>query len=224
MSSASPIPSAGSDATAAVNMPAAAAPTIQEVKEKPVINVVLLGHPEAGKSTVTGHLLCKLGALDKRVVERCEREASEANKRSSRFAWVRGKPFSCSTLLHLPNKCPRVCDSTPRCPPSMCKCFRIIQFKNCRQNSSVYNHLAVVKVSNNPQCFEAVSIRSCSMKQMSMPVHIDFNCRATPVSGCGVCAASTTIVVQNCSTLCSGADQVYDIRTVSLFFRLAERY
>lgn len=52
------------------------------------MNIVLLGHLESGKSTVTGHLLCKLGALDKKAIERCEREASEANLKSSRYAWV----------------------------------------------------------------------------------------------------------------------------------------
>ncbi|MCI77006.1 GTP binding elongation factor Tu family protein, partial [Trifolium medium] len=51
-------------------------------KEKVHINIVVIGHVDSGKSTTTGHLIYKLGSIDKRVIERFEKEAAEMNKRS----------------------------------------------------------------------------------------------------------------------------------------------
>ncbi|KAK8575619.1 hypothetical protein V6N12_063287 [Hibiscus sabdariffa] len=42
-------------------------------------------------STTTGHLIYKLGGIDKRVIERFEKEAAEMNKRSFKYAWVLDK-------------------------------------------------------------------------------------------------------------------------------------
>ncbi|CAD5188523.1 unnamed protein product [Musa acuminata subsp. malaccensis] len=50
-------------------------------KEKVHINIVVIGHVDSGKSTTTGHLIYKLGGIDKRVIERFEKEAAEMNKR-----------------------------------------------------------------------------------------------------------------------------------------------
>ncbi|URE00777.1 Elongation factor 1-alpha [Musa troglodytarum] len=63
-------------------------------KEKVHINIVVTGHVDAGKSTTTGHLIYKLGGIDKRVIERFEKEAAEMNKRSSSMP-------RCSTSLKL---------------------------------------------------------------------------------------------------------------------------
>jgi hypothetical protein len=49
--------------------------------------VVFVGHHQAGKSTIVGHIITKLGGLDKRLLERVERETS--NRPASRYAWVR---------------------------------------------------------------------------------------------------------------------------------------
>uniref|UniRef100_A0A9L0RRA3 Tr-type G domain-containing protein n=1 Tax=Equus caballus TaxID=9796 RepID=A0A9L0RRA3_HORSE len=46
-------------------------------KEKTHINIVVIGHVDSGKSTVTGHLIYKCGGIDKRTIERFEKEASE---------------------------------------------------------------------------------------------------------------------------------------------------
>ena len=46
-------------------------------KEKPHINLVVIGHVDSGKSTTTGHLIYKLGGIDKRTIEKYEKEASE---------------------------------------------------------------------------------------------------------------------------------------------------
>ncbi|KAF6150492.1 hypothetical protein GIB67_030293 [Kingdonia uniflora] len=57
-------------------------------KEKIHISIVVIGHVDSGKSTTTGHLIYKLGGIDKRVIERFEKEAAEMNKRSFKYAWV----------------------------------------------------------------------------------------------------------------------------------------
>ena len=57
-------------------------------KEKVHLNIVVIGHVDSGKSTTTGHLIYKLGGIDKRVIEKFEKEAAEMNKRSFKYAWV----------------------------------------------------------------------------------------------------------------------------------------
>merc|ERR1712224_1013647 len=60
-------------------------------KEKLHLNIVVIGHVDSGKSTTTGHLIYKLGGIDKRVIEKFEKEAAEMNKRSFKYAWVLDK-------------------------------------------------------------------------------------------------------------------------------------
>merc|ERR1712130_904446 len=60
-------------------------------KEKLHLNIVVIGHVDSGKSTTTGHLIYKLGGIDKRVIEKFEKEAAEMNKKSFKYAWVLDK-------------------------------------------------------------------------------------------------------------------------------------
>jgi translation elongation factor EF-1alpha len=46
-------------------------------KEKLHINIVVIGHVDSGKSTSTGHLIYKCGGIDKRTIEKFEKEATE---------------------------------------------------------------------------------------------------------------------------------------------------
>jgi len=57
-------------------------------KEKVHISLVVIGHVDAGKSTTTGHLIYKCGGIDKRSIEKFEKEASELGKGSFKYAWV----------------------------------------------------------------------------------------------------------------------------------------
>jgi len=57
-------------------------------KEKTHINAVVIGHVDAGKSTTTGHLIYKCGGIDKRTIEKYEKEAAEMGKSSFKYAWV----------------------------------------------------------------------------------------------------------------------------------------
>jgi len=60
-------------------------------KEKKHINLVVIGHVDAGKSTTTGHLIYKCGGIDKRTIEKFEKEAAELGKSSFKYAWVLDK-------------------------------------------------------------------------------------------------------------------------------------
>jgi len=60
-------------------------------KEKVHINIVVIGHVDAGKSTTTGHLIYKCGGIDKRTIEKFEKEATEMGKASFKYAWVLDK-------------------------------------------------------------------------------------------------------------------------------------
>lgn len=60
-------------------------------KEKPHINIVVIGHVDSGKSTTTGHLIYKCGGIDKRTIEKFEKEATEMGKGSFKYAWVLDK-------------------------------------------------------------------------------------------------------------------------------------
>jgi elongation factor 1-alpha len=60
-------------------------------KEKAHINLVVIGHVDAGKSTTTGHLIYKCGGIDKRTIEKFEKEAKEMGKASFKYAWVLDK-------------------------------------------------------------------------------------------------------------------------------------
>ena len=51
--------------------------------EKTHINIVVIGHVDSGKSTTTGHLIYKCGGIDKRTIEKFEKEAQEVSTTSS---------------------------------------------------------------------------------------------------------------------------------------------
>lgn len=60
-------------------------------KEKPHLNIVVIGHVDSGKSTTTGHLIFKCGGVDDRTIEKFKKEAAEMGKGSFCYAWVLDK-------------------------------------------------------------------------------------------------------------------------------------
>jgi elongation factor 1-alpha len=60
-------------------------------KEKNHVSLVVIGHVDSGKSTSTGHLIYKCGGIDKRTIEKYEKEAEEMGKGSFKYAWVLDK-------------------------------------------------------------------------------------------------------------------------------------
>nr|GEV76901.1 zinc finger BED domain-containing protein RICESLEEPER 2 [Tanacetum cinerariifolium] len=53
---------------------------LQVGQEKIHISIVVIGHVDSSKSTTTGHLIYKLGGIDKCVIEHFEKEAAEIKK------------------------------------------------------------------------------------------------------------------------------------------------
>ena len=49
------------------------------------INIVVIGHVDSGKSTTTGHLIYKCGGIDKRTIEKFEKEAAEVREVSPKI-------------------------------------------------------------------------------------------------------------------------------------------
>jgi len=60
-------------------------------KEKTNISIVVIGHVDSGKSTSTGHMIYKCGGIDKRTIDKFEKEAQETGKGSFKYAWVLDK-------------------------------------------------------------------------------------------------------------------------------------
>ena len=50
-----------------------------------IISATVIGHVDSGKSTTTGHLIYKCGGIDKRTIEKFEKEAAELGKSSFKY-------------------------------------------------------------------------------------------------------------------------------------------
>lgn len=62
---------------------------IREYKaKKEPINVIFCGHVDAGKSTIGGQIMFLTGMVDKRTLEKYEREAKEKNRESWYLSWA----------------------------------------------------------------------------------------------------------------------------------------
>ena len=89
------------------------------------LNVVFIGHVDAGKSTLSGNMLYLTGFVDKRTIEKYEREAKQRRELRARAAGrvpAAGPP----DLLRVDSLLPVVADSTDRpssrtglAPPSL---------------------------------------------------------------------------------------------------------
>lgn len=60
-------------------------------KNKPHLNLVIIGHVDHGKSTMTGHLLYLTGAVDDRKIAKFAKESESMGRASWKFAWVLDK-------------------------------------------------------------------------------------------------------------------------------------
>jgi translation initiation factor 2 gamma subunit (eIF-2gamma) len=52
------------------------------------LNIVFIGHVDAGKSTTAGQILFLTGGVDDRTIEKYEREAKEKNRESWYMAYI----------------------------------------------------------------------------------------------------------------------------------------
>ncbi|KAL6940839.1 hypothetical protein ACO0QE_004757 [Hanseniaspora vineae] len=62
--------------------------SIQEYKKHPHISFVVLGHVDAGKSTLMGRLLYDVGAVDTKLIRKLQKESEIIGKSSFHLAWV----------------------------------------------------------------------------------------------------------------------------------------
>ncbi|XP_067623996.1 eukaryotic peptide chain release factor GTP-binding subunit ERF3A isoform X3 [Eurosta solidaginis] len=64
-------------------------PKIEESRSKKEhVNVVFIGHVDAGKSTIGGQIMYLTGMVDKRTLEKYEREAREKSRESWYLSWA----------------------------------------------------------------------------------------------------------------------------------------
>uniref|UniRef100_A0A8C2D460 G1 to S phase transition 1, like n=1 Tax=Cyprinus carpio TaxID=7962 RepID=A0A8C2D460_CYPCA len=64
------------------------APTQPNAPKKEHVNVVFIGHVDAGKSTIGGQIMYLTGMVDKRTLEKYEREAKEKNRETWYLSWA----------------------------------------------------------------------------------------------------------------------------------------
>jgi len=60
-------------------------------KKKPHLNLVIIGHVDHGKSTMIGHFLYLVGAVDERIIKKYEEEAKQIGRESWKYAWILDK-------------------------------------------------------------------------------------------------------------------------------------
>ncbi|XP_014662609.1 PREDICTED: uncharacterized protein LOC106805498 isoform X2 [Priapulus caudatus] len=60
----------------------------RKATKKQMLNLVVIGHVDAGKSTLMGHVLYKLGQVNQRTMHKYEQESRKQGKSSFAFAWV----------------------------------------------------------------------------------------------------------------------------------------
>lgn len=56
--------------------------------EKENVHLIVIGHVDAGKSTLMGHLLYELGYVSKKLIQKYEHESEKIGKQSFVYAWV----------------------------------------------------------------------------------------------------------------------------------------
>uniref|UniRef100_A0AAY4DIL9 Tr-type G domain-containing protein n=1 Tax=Denticeps clupeoides TaxID=299321 RepID=A0AAY4DIL9_9TELE len=63
-------------------------PAQPDAPKKEHVNVVFIGHVDAGKSTIGGQIMYLTGMVDKRTLEKYEREAKEKNRETWYLSWA----------------------------------------------------------------------------------------------------------------------------------------
>ena len=62
--------------------------TLRAITVKEHLNIFFVGHVDAGKSTMGGNLLYLTGMVDKRTMEKYEKDAKEAGRESWYLSWA----------------------------------------------------------------------------------------------------------------------------------------
>lgn len=62
--------------------------TNERGSEKDHLYIVVIGHVDAGKSTLMGRMLCEMGEVNQRTLHKYEQESKKIGKQSFMYAWV----------------------------------------------------------------------------------------------------------------------------------------
>ncbi|KAH7070161.1 P-loop containing nucleoside triphosphate hydrolase protein [Paraphoma chrysanthemicola] len=96
----SPTPSSGRNSPSRTEKPAAKAvdvekeledvdeATLAEIYGKEHVNIIFLGHVDAGKSTLGGSILISTGMVDERTLDKYKREAKDAGRETWYISWA----------------------------------------------------------------------------------------------------------------------------------------
>lgn len=107
------------------------------ISKKKVINIVFVGHVDAGKSTICGQILVKMGLVDERTLSKYKEMAKEQNRESWYLSWCldtnpeereKGKTSEVGTaMLELSNTRVNILDA----PGHKQYVFEMIRGANC---------------------------------------------------------------------------------------------
>ena len=79
---------ADADAVAAAQTADVSAAVLEEMYGKEHVNVIFIGHVDAGKSTLGGQILIQTGMVDERTLDKYKKEAKDAGKETWYISWV----------------------------------------------------------------------------------------------------------------------------------------
>lgn len=112
---------------------------------KPILACDSTNIRTAGKSTTTGHLLYKCGGIDKRTIEKFEKESTDLGKGSFKYAWVLDKLKAEREVLF-----PSLCVACPCTIVSHCLTASLIIF------SHVSFLILAAHFCLSPSCFRSL--------------------------------------------------------------------
>ena len=55
---------------------------------KEQLHLIVVGHVDAGKSTLLGRMLCDLGQVSQKLIHKYQQESKKIGKQSFAYAWV----------------------------------------------------------------------------------------------------------------------------------------
>uniref|UniRef100_A0A915K0U9 Tr-type G domain-containing protein n=1 Tax=Romanomermis culicivorax TaxID=13658 RepID=A0A915K0U9_ROMCU len=84
----SPGPSSRSESPMKIGPKTPARLKIRPENVKPVLNLVVVGHVDAGKSTLMGHFLYLMGQINQKTMHKYKQDSQKVGKGSFAYAWV----------------------------------------------------------------------------------------------------------------------------------------
>mmetsp|Transcript_19671 Transcript_19671/g.27127 ORF Transcript_19671/g.27127 Transcript_19671/m.27127 type:complete len:454 (+) Transcript_19671:123-1484(+) len=125
-----------------------------EQQQKEHLTVLVIGCLDSGKSTIAGHFLYKCGAIDRRTIEKVEKEAQEMGLESFKFASILDRSMERSHERGLRLNLSRWNFETPRYSFTLLDCLGRDVIKNMMTSSTEADLLLLTVSAANGE-FEA---------------------------------------------------------------------